>query len=107
MPVGPWLAGALVAVASVVGFAPDVVAAQRATDHAQVAGASEIKVGAELMAIQDVTLDEAVVARGSRVAVTAKSIEGGNVYLDVALADGHVVKGVPLTQIQRSFRLVA
>jgi hypothetical protein len=69
-------------------------------------GASDIQVGAELLAIHEITLDEAVIAPGSKVNVTARAVQGGNVFLDVALADGHVVKAVPLPQIQKSFRVV-
>jgi hypothetical protein len=67
---------------------------------------ADIGVGAELMAIHDVTLDEATIASGSKVNVTGRAVQGGSVFLDVALADGHVVKAVPIVQIQKSFRLV-
>ena len=68
-------------------------------------GAVEIRVGADLQAVQEVTLDEAVIGRGSHVSVTAKLVQGGAVFFDVALADGHVVKAVPLVAIQKSFRV--
>jgi hypothetical protein len=70
-----------------------------------VAGA-ELRVGTELMAIEDVTLDRAIVGRGSRVSVTATEAAGGTLLVDVALPDGHVVHAVPIGEIRRSFRIV-
>ena len=52
------------------------------------------------------SLDEAVVRKGSKVSVSRKSKAGGQVFLDVALADGHVVRAVPLTSIVKSFERV-
>jgi hypothetical protein len=111
MPPAPWLAGAAIAFAlrSLVPATGDAVkaAADTGVDDFAVRGSAEIRVGAELMAIKEITLDEAVIARGSKVSVTRKAVQGGEIFLDVALADGHVVKAVPLVRIQQSFRLVA
>lgn len=71
------------------------------------ASASEIGVGDTLQAIRDVSLDEAVIAEGSKVSVSGKRAVSGAVVVDVALADGHVVKGLPLSQVKQSFRRVA
>lgn len=71
------------------------------------ASASEIGVGDTLQAIRDVSLDEAVIAEGSKVNVSGKRSVSGAVVVDVALADGHVVKGLPLSQVKQSFRRVA
>lgn len=71
------------------------------------ASASEIGVGDTLQAIRDVSLDEAVIAEGSKVSVSGKRSVSGAVVVDVALADGHVVKGLPLSQVKQSFRRVA
>jgi hypothetical protein len=68
---------------------------------------ADIKVGDMLQATQDVSLDSAVIAEGSKISVSAKKSANGRVILDVALADGHVVKGVPLAEIKKSFRRVA
>ncbi len=66
-----------------------------------------IKVGDTLQATRDVSLDEAIIAEGSKVSVSGKRSSSAGVVLDVALADGHVVKGVPLVEIRKSFRRVA
>lgn len=62
-------------------------------------------VGARLVAVVDVELDEAVVRAGSHVSVVGRKANAGRVLLDVALADGHVVRGVPLAQVRTSFRV--
>ncbi len=69
--------------------------------------ASDIKVGDLLEAVRDVSLDEAIIAEGSKVSVSGKRTASGSVLLDVALADGHVVRGVPLVEIRKSFRRIA
>lgn len=66
----------------------------------------EIRVGDELMAIDDVSLDQARICKGSKVSVSGRAIRSGKVFLDVALADGHVVRAVPMAEIRRSFRVV-
>ena len=66
----------------------------------------ELRVGDTLEATRDVSLDEAVLVAGSRVSVSAKHAASGAVVVDVALADGHVVRGVPLGEIQKNFRRV-
>lgn len=68
--------------------------------------AREIRVGDTLQAIRDVSLDEAIVAEGSKVNVSGKHAKSGAVLVDVALADGHVVRGVPLAEVQKNFRRV-
>jgi len=65
-----------------------------------------VEVGDQLRATQDVTLDEAVIRKGSKISVSRKSKAAGRVFLDVALADGHAVKGVPLADILKSFERV-
>jgi prepilin-type processing-associated H-X9-DG protein len=65
-----------------------------------------IDVGTELMATSDVTLHTAEIAKGSRVSVTKLSRTGGQVEaVNVALADGHVVK-VTMAQVHTFFRVV-
>ncbi len=66
----------------------------------------DIQVGDTLQAVVDVELDEAIVAKGSKVSVSGRKTAGGRVLLDVALADGHVVRSVPLTAIRGSFQRV-
>lgn len=72
------------------------------------ASASErgFRVGDLLQAIEDVELDEATIASGSKVSVRAQKKVGGRVLLDLALADGHVVRAIPLTALRGSFRRV-
>lgn len=84
----------------------DAVAATRHTDEISVAS-KDIQVGDMLQATKDVSLDSAVIAEGSKISVSAKKSANGRVILDVALADGHVVKNVPLAEIKKSFRRVA
>ncbi len=65
-----------------------------------------LEVGTELMATSDVTLHKAEIAKGSRVSVTKLSQSGGRVEsVNVALADGHVVK-VTIAQVHTFFRVV-
>jgi hypothetical protein len=68
--------------------------------------AGEIKVGDTLQAVRDVSLDEAVVAEGSKVQVSGRRVTKAGVTVDVALADGHVVKGLALPEVQTNFRRV-
>ncbi len=70
----------------------------RASDGANEAA---IDVGTELMATSDVTLHRAEIAKGSKVSVTKVQVDG----LNVALADGHVVK-VTMAQVHTYFRVV-
>lgn len=88
------------------GYSGSAVAAPRHVDTVLVE-AKDIQVGDMLQATQDVSLDSAVIAEGSKISVSAKKSANGRVILDVALADGHVVKGVPLAEIKKSFRRVA
>ncbi len=65
-----------------------------------------IDVGTELMATSDVTLHMAEIAKGSRVSVTKLSRNAGQVdAVNVALADGHIVK-VTMAQVHTFFRVV-
>jgi prepilin-type processing-associated H-X9-DG protein len=65
-----------------------------------------IGVGTELMATTDVTLHTAEISKGSRVSVTKLSHAAGQVdAVNVALADGHVVK-VTMAQVHTFFRVV-
>ena len=97
---------ALATIATIsVGEIAELQAAPSSDVLASVQGV-EINVGDLLQATRDVSLDEAVVAAGSKVSVSGKRSTGGRVLLDVALADGHVVKGVPLVEIRKSFRPV-
>ena len=65
-----------------------------------------VEVGDLLQATEDVSLDEAVIRKGSKITVSKKSKAAGRVFLDVALADGHVVRQVPLANIMKSFERV-
>jgi prepilin-type processing-associated H-X9-DG protein len=66
-----------------------------------------ISIGTELMATADVTLHKAEIARGSKVSVTKLNLREGKVdSINVALADGHVVK-MPLVAVRSYFRVVA
>ena len=99
-------AAAVVATATVpvegISFVDPGVAHAEKKAHAE---ESVPAVGARLVAVVDVELDEAVVRAGSHVSVVARKAKAGRVLLDVALADGHVVRGVPLQQLRSSFRV--
>jgi len=69
-----------------------------------VAGTTELRVGDRLVALFDVELDAAVIRAGSSVSVVARKKHAGDVVFDVALADGHVVKGVPQIRLRNAFR---
>jgi len=69
------------------------------------AESNELRVGDRLVAITDVELDEAIVKAGSSVSVVGRKKRAGNVVIDVALADGHVVKSVPQVRLRNAFRL--
>jgi prepilin-type processing-associated H-X9-DG protein len=65
-----------------------------------------IAVGTELMATADVTLHKAEIAKGSKVSVTKLNRTGEKIdAVNVALADGHVVK-VTMAQVHTYFRVV-
>jgi prepilin-type processing-associated H-X9-DG protein len=67
----------------------------------------DLAVGTELMATSDVTLHKAEIAKGSRVSVTKVTLHKGQIdAVNVALADGHVVK-MTLAQVRSFFRVVA
>lgn len=54
---------------------------------------NDLAVGTELVATADVALHKADIAKGSRVSVTKLLLSRGHLDgVDVALADGHVVK---------------
>jgi hypothetical protein len=67
-----------------------------------------ITVGAELMAMDDIRLARAEIAKGAKVSV-AKILrrQGQLASVDVVLADGHVIKKVALTTIRDFFRIVS
>ena len=72
-----------------------------------IAAEAPIDVGTELVATSDVTLHQAEIAKGSRVSVTKLSKSGGQIdAVNVALADGHVVK-VTIAQVHTYFRVAS
>jgi len=97
-----------VAAALVLGFGATGSAALGVdrTAEARVASRGDIAIGDTLQALHDVELDEAIIAKGSKVNVSAVKESGGHVLLDVALADGHVVRSVPLVRIRTNFQRV-
>jgi prepilin-type processing-associated H-X9-DG protein len=89
-------------------IAPAIPLSGSSVAYAEAAAAeSPIDVGTELMATSDVTLHKAEIAKGSRVSVTKITRHGEEVdAVNVALADGHVVK-VTMAQVHTFFRVVA
>jgi hypothetical protein len=99
-----WLVlAAAVLTATFVSITPDATPSLGSVAQAQDV---EIKVGANLLAIQSTSLDEAIIAVGERVSVVGTRVQGGALFLDVSLTDGHVVKAVPIDHIRKSFRVV-
>jgi hypothetical protein len=67
-----------------------------------------LTVGTELMAMDDIRLARADIAKGAKVSITKLLVRKGSVAsVDVALADGHVVKKVALTTIRDFFKIVS
>lgn len=65
----------------------------------------DLVVGTELVATADVALHKADIAKGSRVSVTKLLLSRGHLDgVDVALADGHVVK-VTLGTVRSYFQI--
>lgn len=98
----PWRLVALLALAI-----PGPIAVESALGSAVACAAEgdEIAVGTELVATADVSLHKAEIAKGARVSVTKLVLRDGRVDgLDVALADGHVVK-VTMTTVRSYFRV--
>lgn len=74
--------------------------------RADVDAIDELAVGTELVAIADVRLHNAEIAKGSRVAVRKLDVHAGRLAaVDVELADGHVVPRVRMHLIRASFRV--
>ena len=65
-----------------------------------------LAVGTELMAVSDLTLHKAEIVKGSKVSVTKLNLRDGKLdSVNVALADGHVVK-MPVAAVRSYFRVV-
>src|SRR5262245_51578281 len=84
------------ALALVSGAAPGAPDAALADEDAPV------KAGTTLVAGSDVELQKVVIARGSRVEVTAATTSDAN----IALPDGYVLKHVPMNRIRYFFDVV-
>jgi hypothetical protein len=84
----------------------DHAKATTTTVQAGTVEAADIGIGDTLQAVRDVELDQATVAKGSKVAVSGRKVAQGRIFLDVALADGHVVHAVPLVSIRQNFQRV-
>ena len=67
----------------------------------------ELAVGTELLAVADVALHRAAIAKGSKVAITKVAVDRGDVAnVDLELADGHVVTHVGIRTVRAFFRVV-
>ncbi|MCK6587231.1 MAG: hypothetical protein L6Q76_06570 [Polyangiaceae bacterium] len=66
-----------------------------------------LTVGTELMAMDDIRLARADVAKGAKVSISKLLVRQGRIAgVDVVLADGHVVKKVALSTLRDFFRIV-
>jgi hypothetical protein len=73
---------------------------------ARAAAPDDLAVGTQLMAVEDVALQRASIAKGSKVAVTKLSVTHGAVAtVDLELADGHVVPHVGIRTVRTFFRV--
>lgn len=71
------------------------------------ARSDEIDVGTELQAMEDIQLSRAEIAKGSKVSVTKILVRQGDLSsVDLALADGQVVKKVAIGTIRTYFRVL-
>ena len=97
----PWRLLALLALA----LPGSVVVEAAVGSSVACAAEDEIVVGTELVATADLSLHKAEIAKGSRVSVTKLVMHDGRVSgVDVALADGHVVK-VTMSTVRSYFRV--
>ena len=63
------------------------------------------QVGSELIAIRDVSLRSATLAKGSRVRVRHVARRGRTaVAVDLELKDGHVLRGIAIRIVQQNFK---
>jgi hypothetical protein len=66
-----------------------------------------LTVGTELMAMDDIRLARAEVAKGAKVSISKLLVRQGRIAsVDVVLADGYVIKKVALGTIRDFFRIV-
>lgn len=78
----------------------------RADGPVRVQPSAEITVGSQLEALQDVTLGQAELSKGSKVNVVKVVHRKGNLAsVDVELADGQVTRA-PATTIRTFFRVI-
>jgi hypothetical protein len=86
-------------------MAAPVLDATLGDNAALAAEENDLVVGTELVATADVALHKAEIAKGSRVSVTKLLLSRGRLDgVDVALADGHVVK-VTLGAVRSYFQI--
>lgn len=72
------------------------------------AAPGDLTVGTELLALEDLRLARADIAKGAKLLVTKLSLrEGQPTTVDVALSDGHVLKKVAISMIRTYFRVLA
>lgn len=96
----------IVAVLALAALAPPMIDAALGDNIARAEEDDALAVGTELMATADVTLHKAEIMRGSKVSVTKLYVHDGKLDgVNVALADGHVVK-MPLAAVRSYFRVV-
>lgn len=66
----------------------------------------QLEVGTELVALREVTLRDATIAKGSRVKIVEIArTDGRPVAVSLELKDGYVLRGVAYRVVQQSFRL--
>lgn len=103
------LLGALAGVAlafAAAGVEPVVVENEAAAETSTFLDA--MTVGTELMAMDDIRLARADIAKGAKVSIAKVLLRQGRLAsVDVILADGHVIKKVALTTIRDFFRVVS
>lgn len=92
------------AFAASLGLALPAVAAPTAPPPP--AQARPIEVGSRLVAVREVALRQATIAKGSRVRVTdIARRQGRPIALDLELPDGHVLDRIAYAKVKASFRL--
>ncbi len=102
---GKLLAGAFLG--AILAFGAASIEPLASRHEAMADSASDIAVGTQLQATEDVQISRAEIARGSKVSVTNVVVRQGDpTSVDIALADGQVLKKVGIGTIRNYFRVV-
>lgn len=81
--------------------------AQARADQRDPAAVDDLNIGTELLALEDVHIARADINKGAKLTVTSRKLREGQLEsVDIALADGYVVKKVSVPTIRAYFRVL-